>query len=311
MLPFLEIKLYDPDQGTLFLVKTETFEGTYPEWNDNLTVPLKINTEELKYDLPSNPQNTRALLYFTLFDLVSSINKNRESTNKYNVLIEKRYLGSFSIPLVTLFQNPKQNAVFKVERPLFLFGYFTMKPVFSSDLQLKNIIADPFTPTYITLSLTMNPIIEIPSKNASDYYSGGENPQLLLNGTNWLKNLRTKRKFANRNIRLWGDCINKAAKLESRFIPRFLTPLVPPIEITDEEAYTKAARYVALIPFKNDSSLFKDMPDLWSTCQEFLDIKVGDYEEHAILLCNYFMYIDKQLNNVHIKNYLLFGKGSV
>lgn len=35
------------------------------------------------------------------------------------------------------------------------------------------------------------------------------------------------------------------------------------------------------------------MPDLACTSQEFLDLGMGDSEEHAILLCNYFNFIDK------------------
>jgi coiled-coil and C2 domain-containing protein 2A len=34
------------------------------------------------------------------------------------------------------------------------------------------------------------------------------------------------------------------------------------------------------------------MPDLFCNSQEFLDLGAGDFEEHAILLCNYFNYID-------------------
>jgi hypothetical protein len=32
---------------------------------------------------------------------------------------------------------------------------------------------------------------------------------------------------------------------------------------------------------------------MWCTSQEFLDLGVGDWEEHAILLFNYFSYIDR------------------
>jgi len=308
VLPFLEVRLHDPDKGTLFTIKTETFEGTYPEWNDNLVLPLKFAREDFGYDLTRNPENSRAIVYFNLFDMVSSVSRQRETTNRYSVLIEKRYLGAFSIPLVTLFQYPKQSASFKIQRPLFLFGYFNMKPVFSSDLNITNILADPFTPTYVTLSITMDPLLDLPPRSTVDYYSGAENPQLLLNGTNWLKNLKKNSKFATRHIKLWGDGINNLAKLESRFIPRYLTPLVPPIDVIDENAYTKAARYVSLIPFRNETQIFKDLPDLWATCQEFLDVQAGGHEEHAVLLCNYFMYIDQQLGKTDIKNYLLLCK---
>ena len=58
-----------------------------------------------------------------------------------------------------------------------------------------------------------------------------------------------------------------------------------------------AARFVKLIPYINDAQLFKDMPDLTCTCQEFLDLGQGDSEEHAILLCNFFNWIDQKIDS--------------
>jgi coiled-coil and C2 domain-containing protein 2A len=60
----------------------------------------------------------------------------------------------------------------------------------------------------------------------------------------------------------------------------------------DTKAVERAARFVSLIPFVDDTQLFKDMPDLTCTSQEFLDLGAGDSEEHAMLLCNYFNFID-------------------
>jgi coiled-coil and C2 domain-containing protein 2A len=60
----------------------------------------------------------------------------------------------------------------------------------------------------------------------------------------------------------------------------------------NKKAIEKAARFVSLIPFVEDTVLFKDMPNLCCNGQEFLDLGMGDDEEHAILLCNYFNYID-------------------
>lgn len=47
-----------------------------------------------------------------------------------------------------------------------------------------------------------------------------------------------------------------------------------------------------MVPYIEDLRLFQDLPDLWSTSQEFFDLGGGDYEEHAVLLANYFQYID-------------------
>jgi len=42
--------------------------------------------------------------------------------------IEYRFLGSFSIPLISILNNPpKMEAIFKVNRPLALFNYLIVK----------------------------------------------------------------------------------------------------------------------------------------------------------------------------------------
>ena len=53
------------------------------------------------------------------------------------------------------------------------------------------------------------------------------------------------------------------------FIPRYLTPLRPPTQLStgagDDKAIQKAARFVSLIPYVEDTALFNDLPDLTST----------------------------------------------
>lgn len=44
----------------------------------------------------------------------------------------------------------------------------------------------------------------------------------------------------------------------------------------------------------NLSKLIMIVLDLWNTSQQFLDIRAGDWEEHAVLLCNYFEYLDRK-----------------
>ncbi len=83
-------------------------------------------------------------------------------------------------------------------------------------------------------------------------------------------------------------------------ICRYLTPQAPPKDIYDVttmrgdvDAIEKAARYVSLIPFAEDNQSF-NVSEIFCNSQEFLDLGMGDYEEHAILLCNYFNYIDRE-----------------
>jgi hypothetical protein len=60
------------------------------------------------------------MIYVTLFD------KEISTYNSGRIELEQnfRYLGSFSIPLISLLNNPpKIDAIFKVNRPLALFNY--------------------------------------------------------------------------------------------------------------------------------------------------------------------------------------------
>jgi len=95
-----------------------------------------------------------------------------------------------------------------------------------------------------------------------------------------------------------------------------LNPTEPPLkdleideQTGDAYAIEKVARFVSLIPFKEDLKKFEDMPDLYCTNQEFLDLGEGDFEEHAILMCNYFNWIDQKWHpdKPDMKSYLLYG----
>lgn len=52
------------------------------------------------------------------------------------------------------------------------------------------------------------------------------------------------------------------------------------------------------------------MGDVYCTSQQFLDLRGGNFEEHAFLLCNYFNYLDEKMGRGEtIKSYVLVGKG--
>lgn len=94
---------------------------------------------------------------------------------------------------------------------------------------------------------------------------------------------------------------------------RYLRSLKPPKELcdldvgTDKFAIEKCARFVSMIPFLMDLQLFEQLPDMYCNCQEFLDLGGGDFEEHAILLANFFQYIDDKQSPGKYKSYLVYG----
>jgi coiled-coil and C2 domain-containing protein 2A len=92
---------------------------------------------------------------------------------------------------------------------------------------------------------------------------------------------------------------------EMIFIPRYLAKQQPPSDI---RTILQAVRFVALVPFLEDWQAFHDTNDVWSTSEEFLELRAGDWEEHAILLHNYFLWIDDHLKHGNrYRNYLVLG----
>ncbi|XP_061682296.1 coiled-coil and C2 domain-containing protein 2A isoform X4 [Syngnathoides biaculeatus] len=81
------------------------------------------------------------------------------------------------------------------------------------------------------------------------------------------------------------------------FITRYIRPLNPPQEVlADEpqESTAQVARFVSLIPSLPDRVSYAGICDLWSTCDQFLTLLAGGEEEHAVLLCNYFLFLGKK-----------------
>ena len=72
----------------------------------------------------------------------------------------------------------------------------------------------------------------------------------------------------------------------------------------------KIVRFVSLIPFLDDWMAFPGDNDIWCTSNEFLEISAGDWEEHAVLLCNLFRYHDeRERKGTGYKSYLVLGRG--
>lgn len=164
------------------------------------------------------------------------------------------------------------------------------------------------------MSISLDPILELAQDNELEYYIGLEKQNFLSAASEWVRNLR-KGPFEKRYIKVFGENVSG----QSVFLSRYVHPQTPPPDIydyknmaskSDNFAIEKAARYVSLIPMIEDNQTFNGMPDLWCTSQEFLDLGAGDCEEHAILLCNFFNFIDQhQGRGDQIESYVVLGVG--
>ena len=83
------------------------------------------------------------------------------------------------------------------------------------------------------------------------------------------------------------------------FIIRYIRPQKTPENI---ESIQQIVRYVSVIPLIPNRTAFSADCHIWSTSDQMLEIGAGDAIEHAILLCNYFLY--KELDA-----YVVLGRG--
>nr|XP_020030631.1 protein CC2D2B isoform X1 [Castor canadensis] len=83
-------------------------------------------------------------------------------------------------------------------------------------------------------------------------------------------------------------------------VTRYIKALNPPQQLLDVFLHDSnatldlIARFVSLIPFITDTSEEYDGSDIWMTSERCISLAIGNKEEHAILLCNFFLYFGKK-----------------
>ncbi|EGR28239.1 hypothetical protein IMG5_180790 [Ichthyophthirius multifiliis] len=324
---YVQIKLIFEKQEQI--VCSKPFEGNNPDWSSErqLLIQQLQNRKISVYEI--NNQQNRLLV--SLFDLKITKKKSKTKLGKETKITHSFYLGHICIPLFTLFSNQKLNATFRVNRPIIILGYYTdinNLLGFDSEYDPQNTLQappqplnqeskiriDPQIPTTLNMSINIEPFVEISQENDQQFYGENQDSRLQYIANIWFANIKKKPILAKRHIKLFGNDIEQ----NSFFLPRYISRLKPPNIFVDgineardirkdPHAIEKVARFVSLIPFKNDTDHFKDIPDIHCDSQQFLDLKGGDFEEHAFLLCNYFNYIDFYSGREHIKSYVLLG----
>jgi hypothetical protein len=207
---------------------TNVAEGDFPEWNDILFFAFSAHGRSFtKKELLS----TKTMIYITLLDREIT----PSTSGPVRLYDSYRYLGSFSIPLISILNNPpKIDAIFKVNRPLALFNYDVEPNSFfflnSEDDTLEEkqrkerereqgIRSAGIPNTYISMSISIDPVLEIPQDSPFEYYPGKETSSLLIALTEWQKGIK-KKKFEKRNIKCYGENIEG----QSVLLCRYLTP---------------------------------------------------------------------------------------
>jgi coiled-coil and C2 domain-containing protein 2A len=251
--PFVEVKFGKNEERTL------AQWGNGPNWNATLHLPWE----------GPNVADENGELEFNLFDeVIVSVETDGASASLQSRRREKRWLASFNLPFQTVYRSMKINGTVPMKIPSMNLGYRMLEPQ---------------APVAITFYATLDPPLHPPPEK-EDNSTSSVDEILTIKCKQWLKELNKNADIAARNITI----LAPSSSGRTIFVTRYICPggqTLPPTCENEQQAL----RYVSLVPFVEDADDEGDQVEMWQTSQEFLETQAGDWEEHAILLCNYFL----------------------
>ncbi|KAK7488454.1 hypothetical protein BaRGS_00020239, partial [Batillaria attramentaria] len=245
------------------IVRTSAGEGPNPSFNEELELPLKMSGNVKQQCInawrKSGLETSRS--HFQLFTSMERITEDE-----------------FSKPL-------QIDGTFRISTPAVLLGY-TYDTGQGSGEASDSQIGQTEDNTYLSLFITIEPSLTQPEP-MRERFDTNEDEKLMQYAERWQADLEAA--LPKRHIKTSVIDVNG----KNVFLTRYFKALKPPPEVLEKSSESLqsdfAARYVSLIPFVSDAVVFPGLCDIWSTCDQFLQMLAGDEEEHAVLLTNLFL----------------------
>jgi len=112
-------------------VRTTSIAGSTPFWKQTLSLPFRPPQNDFA---PAKLQQVREVVNFAVFDEIVENDKHKGGylEGESTVRVERRYLGYISVPFLTIYETGRIDGVFRLNTPIFNFGYDCRAPLSAS-----------------------------------------------------------------------------------------------------------------------------------------------------------------------------------
>jgi coiled-coil and C2 domain-containing protein 2A len=266
-------------------IETSVASGPSPAWNEELKFPFVPFRNDFS---PESLRQNTDKIYINVFDevVVDVLNDPRQRATTEHNRLDKQFLGTIAVPFSTLLSNPQLDGTYRVKVPAVMLGYtaaYMPELVVDKEADEANDSNAGFR-SYLSVFITIDPPLQVLRRDIPIREST-EDPMVLMYNERW--QAECQKFYPNRDYNAITLDINSRAV----FIPKYIIPqTIPQLKsVANSSQMKQLARFVSMIPNTPDAASFVGNCDLWTTSDQFFNMLSGDEEEHAILLCNYFL----------------------
>jgi hypothetical protein len=213
-------------------------------------------------------------------------------------------LGNVSLPFSTIYLNgSKAEGFFRVDTPMLNLAY--TDPATSATRDRSDTSA--LNGSYLWVYATLDPPLVMPGEGATLAPAEQAFSRFCQQ---WVDTVSARPECTDRFITALCEDENQ----DTQIITQYVYPQPPPFDFKEGQF----VRFISRIPFVEDVqasgvlnsrivstfsfvgnlffTLFFQSRDVWCSAPAFLGMGFGDWEEHAVLLANYFIYLDMKQN---------------
>ncbi|KAJ3105635.1 Coiled-coil and C2 domain-containing protein 2A [Phlyctochytrium planicorne] len=273
-----DVKFDDAAQKGEQVVRSSVVEGPNPQWNETLSLEVRAPNNDFRPESILDNDIGMEMVYFNLFDeiMVDMVKDDRDKDTIIHQRKERNWLGGFSLPFTSIYEQTRVEGAFRVKVPPVLLSYEKTQ-ILSSTESSMILNGDPTSETVLFLFITLEPpLIQPPAMNLK--FQSDETHRLLQHANQYTTSFPAQRRVIATALDLDG---------RTQCILRFIRPQTPP---PDLPTIHHLQRFVAHIPLMASRTALAADVWLWCTSDQVLELGAADVIEHAILLCNFLLH---------------------